>query len=98
MSLLRRYHQVMGQLIQTHGGTLEQFSGASMLVIFNDPVISEDPAGHAVRMALEMQARFDELMVSWRRRGHDIVLGIGISHGYATIGAIGYETRVGYGA
>ncbi|PWT74556.1 MAG: hypothetical protein C5B46_03925 [Proteobacteria bacterium] len=98
MSLLRRYHQVMGQLIQTHGGTLEQFSGASMLVIFNDPVISEDPAGHAVRMALEMQARFEELMVSWRRRGHDIVLGIGISHGYATIGAIGYETRVGYGA
>ena len=98
MSLLRRYHQVMGELIQAHGGTLEQFSGGSMLVIFNDPVLSEDPAGHAVRMALEMQVRFDELMGSWRKRGHDIALGIGISHGYATIGAIGYEARVGYGA
>ncbi len=31
-------------------------------------------------------------------RGHDISLGIGIAHGYATIGAIGYEARVGYGA
>jgi two-component SAPR family response regulator len=69
-----------------------------MLIIFNDPVLSEDPAGHAVRMALEMQVRFDELMGSWRKRGHDIALGIGISHGYATIGAIGYEARVGYGA
>ena len=98
MSLLRRYHQVMGQLIQAHGGTLEQFSGGSMLVIFNDPVISEDPAGHAVRMALEMQMRFDELMSSWRRRGHDISVGIGIAYGYATIGAIGDEARVGYGA
>ncbi len=98
MSLLRRYHQVMGQLIQAHGGTLEQFSGGSMLVIFNDPVISEDPAGHAVRMALEMRLRFDELMNTWRRRGHDISLGIGVAYGYATIGAIGDEARVGYGA
>jgi DNA-binding response OmpR family regulator len=98
MSLLRRNHQVMGQLIQAHGGTLEQFSGGSMLVIFNDPVISEDPAGHAVRMALEMQVRFDELMNTWRRRGHEISLGIGIAYGYATIGAIGDEARVGYGA
>ncbi len=98
MSLLRRYHQVMGQLIQANGGTLEQFSGGSMLVIFNDPVISEDPAGHAVRMALEMQVRFDELMNTWRRRGHEISLGIGVAYGYATIGAIGDEARVGYGA
>jgi DNA-binding response OmpR family regulator len=98
MSLLRRYHEVMGQLIQAHGGTLEQFSGGSMLIIFNDPVIVEDPAERAVRMALEMQQRFDELMATWRKRGHDIALGIGIAHGYATIGAIGYEARVGYGA
>jgi DNA-binding response OmpR family regulator len=98
MSVLRRYHQVMGQLIQAHGGTLEQFSGGSMLVIFNDPVVVEDPAGRAVRMALEMQSRFDELMTTWRKRGHDIALGIGIAHGYATIGAIGYEARISYGA
>jgi DNA-binding response OmpR family regulator len=98
MSLLRRYHQVMGELIQAHGGTLEQFTGGSMQVIFNDPLISEDPAGHAVRMALDMQSRFDELITAWRKRGHDIALGVGIAHGYATIGAIGDEARIGYGA
>jgi DNA-binding response OmpR family regulator len=97
MSVLRLYHKEMGRLIQAHGGTLEQFSGSTMLVIFNDPVIVEDPAAHAVRMALEMQQRFEEMVTAWRKRGHDISLGIGIAHGYATIGAIGDEARVGYG-
>ncbi len=68
-----------------------------MLVIFNDPVTVEDPAAHAARMALEMQQRFAELVTTWRKRGHDIALGIGIAHGYATIGAIGDEARIGYG-
>jgi DNA-binding response OmpR family regulator len=98
MSLLRRYHELMGGLIQAHGGALEQFGGASMQIIFNDPVVVEDPAARAVRMALAMQERFDELMTTWRRRGHDIALGIGIAHGYATIGAIGYTGHLGYGA
>lgn len=97
MSLLRRYHAEMGEVIQIHGGTLEQFTGSAMLVVFNDPVVIEDPAGRAVRMALEMQQRFDTLIGEWRKRGHEISLGIGIAHGYATIGAIGYEGRTGYG-
>ena len=78
-------------------GTLEQFAGDSMMVIFNDPVIMDDPAARAVRMALDMQERFSELIAPWRKLGHDIALGIGIAHGYATIGAIGYEGRIGYG-
>jgi len=87
----------MGQIIQAHGGTLEQFSGSSMLIVFNDPVIVEDPAGRAVRMGLEMRKRFEDLMTAWRKRGHDIALGIGVAHGHATIGTIGYEARIGYG-
>jgi DNA-binding SARP family transcriptional activator len=87
----------MGAAIEEHGGTLEQLSGNTMMVVFNDPVMVEDPAARAVRMAVEMQQRFGDLMGDWRKRGHDIALGIGIAHGYATIGAIGYEARLGYG-
>lgn len=97
MNLLRRYHAEMGAVILHHGGTLEQFTGSAMLVVFNDPVVVEDPAGQAVRMALEMQQRFETLIAVWRKRGHEIALGIGIAHGYATIGAIGHEGRTGYG-
>lgn len=97
MNLLRKYHKDMGQLIEVHGGTLEQFSGSSMLIIFNDPLTVEEPAARAVRMAVAMQQRFEEMMGDCRKRGHDIALCIGIAHGYATIGAIGYEARLGYG-
>jgi class 3 adenylate cyclase/two-component SAPR family response regulator len=96
MGLLREFHQDMVRLIQAHGGTLEEFTGRSMMVIFNDPVVVEDPAGRAVRMALEMQRSFGGLLAGWKKQGYDIALGIGISHGFATIGAIGDEARASY--
>ncbi len=97
MGFLREYHREMGRLIHAHGGTLEQFAGDSLMVIFNDPVVVDDPAACAVRMAVEMRSRFAQMMLSWKKRGHDIGLGLGIAHGYATIGAIGFEDRIGYG-
>jgi adenylate cyclase len=36
--------------------------------------------------------------VDWRRWGHDIGLGIGIAHGFATLGTIGFEGRFDYAA
>ena len=97
MALLRSYHREMGAGIESYGGTLEQLSGNAMMVVFNDPVLVEDPADRAVAMAIDMQERFARLMGDWRKRGYEIALSIGVAHGYATIGAIGYEARVGYG-
>jgi class 3 adenylate cyclase/CheY-like chemotaxis protein len=97
MSFLRDYHREMGRLIHSHGGTLEQFAGDSLMVIFNDPVVVDDPAERAVRMAVEIRERFVQMMLPWKKRGHDIGLGLGIAHGYATIGTIGFEDRIGYG-
>ena len=49
-------------------------------------------------MALAMRDRVAELVVRWHKRGFDLGFGIGIAKGYATIGAIGFEGRVDYGA
>jgi len=57
-----------------------------------------DPAERAARMALSMQACARDLAAGWRRRGHELGLGIGIAQGYATLGAIGFEGRWDYGA
>ena len=38
------------------------------------------------------------MSIGWRKHGYDLGLGIGIAQGYATIGAIGYEGRLDYGA
>ena len=98
MGVLREYHAEMGELILAHEGTLERFTGDGMMIFFNDPVPVPDPAARATRMALAMRDRVEELAAGWRKRGYDLSFGVGIAHGYATIGAIGFKGRWDYGA
>ncbi len=98
MGVLREYHAVMGRLILAHEGTLERFTGDGMMIFFNDPVPVADAAERAVRMAAAMRGEVDELLVKWRKRGYELDFGVGIAQGYATIGAIGFEGRMDYGA
>jgi class 3 adenylate cyclase len=49
-------------------------------------------------MALEMRVSIEALMEKWRSLGHDIGFGIGIAHGFATLGTIGFEGRRDYAA
>ena len=98
MTLLRQYHEAIGGIIHKHSGTLERYAGDGVMVIFNDPVPVENPALKAVQMALEMRASLTSLMNKWRRLGHEIGFGIGVAHGYATLGTIGFEGRFDYAA
>jgi adenylate cyclase len=98
MGVLREYHAAMGRLILEHEGTLERFTGDGMMIFFNDPVPVPKPADRAIRMAVAMRSQVRDLSAGWRKRGHDLELGVGIAEGYATIGAIGFEGRWDYGA
>jgi class 3 adenylate cyclase len=98
MGVLREYHAAMGALILAHEGTLERFAGDGMMVFFNDPVPVPDAPERAVRMAVAMRDRVGELGARWKKRGHELDVGIGIAQGFATIGAIGFEGRLDYGA
>jgi class 3 adenylate cyclase len=98
MGVLREYHDQMGKLILAHEGTLERFTGDGMMIFFNDPVPVPNPGERAVRMALAMRDCVSELIGSWRRRGYELGLGIGIAQGQATLGAIGFEGRWDYAA
>jgi len=93
IALLRDYHAEIGKIIHKHGGTLGRFVGDGVMVIFNDPVPLPNPALQAVQMALEMRTAIEALVETWRRRGHELGFGIGISRGYATLGTIGFEGR-----
>ena len=98
MVLLRDYHAVIGQIVIKYGATLEHFAGDGVMVIFNAPVPIDKPQLQAVRMALEMRDAMGTFTQKWRRLGHDIGFGIGISHGFATLGTIGFEGRFDYAA
>jgi adenylate cyclase len=98
MELLREYHAEMGRLVLEHEGTLERFTGDGLMVFFNDPVAIDEPELRAVAMAVRMRECADRLLARWKRLGHELALGIGITSGYATLGMIGFEGRWDYAA
>jgi adenylate cyclase len=98
MAVIREYHGVLGRLINAYDGTVERFAGDSIMIFFNDPLPVPNAAELAVRMAIDMQAELAKVSLNWRRRGYGLKIGIGIAQGYATLGTIGFEGRLDYGA
>lgn len=98
MRTLAEFHAVMGELIASHGATLERFAGDGMMIFFNDPVEITDPAVKACQMTMDMQSRFEDLQKVWEARSYSLSLGMGIAQGVAIIGAIGFEGRRDYAA
>lgn len=98
MAVLAQYHAAMGRLVLAHEGTLERFSGDGMMIFFNDPQPIPDAPARALRMAVQMQAEMAALSGQWRRRGYDLHMGVGIAQGFATLGGIGFDARIDYGA
>jgi class 3 adenylate cyclase/CheY-like chemotaxis protein len=96
--VLATYHEEMGRLIREYGATVDHFAGDGLLVFFNDPVRCDAPAERAVRMAVAMRTRMEELTAGWRRSGYRLGFGIGLTFGYATIGQVGFEGRYDYSA
>jgi adenylate cyclase len=96
--LLRNYHSEMGRIIFKFEGTLEHFAGDGIMVFFNDPIPFEDHTERAVRMAMEMREKIKLLRNEWLKKGYDLDLGIGLVAGFATLGNIGFEGRMEYGA
>ncbi|HET8972135.1 MAG TPA: GAF domain-containing protein, partial [Pseudolabrys sp.] len=98
MALLREYHAAIGEIIIKYSGTLEHYAGDGVMVFFNDPIPVENPALQAVQTALEMRMAIEALTEKWRRLGHELGFGVGIAHGFATLGTIGFEGRFDYAA
>ena len=98
MLLLREYHAAIGEIIIKYSGTLEHYAGDGVMVFFNDPIPVPNPAMQAVQAALDMRTVIVSLTEKWRRLGHELGFGVGIAHGFATLGTIGFEGRFDYAA
>lgn len=68
------------------------------MVLVNAPVPVEEPALRAVDLAVEMQKSVQGLIAGWRSRGYQVGFGVGLARGTATVGRIGYESRLDYTA
>lgn len=99
-ALLNEYFTEMGAIAQKHGATIDKFIGDAIVAFIGDPTtngVTED-ARACVRMALDMQARLDELEVQWRAKGieHPFRARMGINTGYCNVGNFGSDTRMDY--
>jgi class 3 adenylate cyclase len=98
LDVLRAYQTLVGGLVVASAGTVEHYAGDGLMAFFNDPTAVPNHELVAVQTALAIGERFAALASGWRKRGHDLGLGIGIATGYATLGRIGFEGRYDYGA
>lgn len=98
IEVLQTFHEEMGRLIADHGAGVDHRMGDGIMVLFNDPLPCADPAGAAVRLGMAMRARMEELCARWRKLGHRLGFGVGVSLGYATVGMVGSGGRFDYTA
>ena len=98
MEVLQRYHETMGRLIYEHDGAIDHRAGDGIMIIFNDPIPCDEPALRAVRLGVAMRRAMRPLTEEWRKLGHDLGFGVGVSLGYATLGMVGFEGRYDYTA
>ena len=98
LAVLESFHEVLGRLIGEHGATVGAFTGESVLVFFGDPEAVADPTLRAVDLALALREAGDELSAGHARRGYQVTTAIGVDLGYATLGRVGFEGRLDYGA
>jgi|GEM_PF-1587553 len=98
MNVLREYHEEIGALIDKYQGTLEHFAGDGIMVFFNDPLPQNNHLELAVRMSVDIQQRVAAIRPEWQKKEYNLDVGIGLTTGFATLGIIGFEGRLEYGA
>jgi adenylate cyclase len=98
MAVLREYYEAVGAVTTRHEATLIRFAGDGVMVLVNAPVVCENPADHAVQLAIDLQVAVQSLACNWCAAGYAIGFGVGIAMGPATVGTVGYEGRLDYTA
>ncbi len=98
VQLLNHYLGRMTDIILDHGGTIDEFIGDAILVIFNAPLAQPDHPDRALRCAVAMQQAMAEVNAENVRAGlPTLEMGVGIHTGAAVVGNIGSEKRQKYG-
>jgi adenylate cyclase len=98
VSIINIYLEAMTEIILKYQGTIDEFIGDAILVIFGAPVLREDDARRACACAIEMQLAMETVNERNRKAGYpEVAQGIGINTGDLVVGNIGSEKRSKYG-
>jgi adenylate cyclase len=99
VALLNAYFTAIVPIIEGHGGTINQYMGDGIMVLFGAPASCEDHALRAVRAAVGVVARVDVMADTWAKLGcPGLRVGVGVNTGKAVVGAVGSPRRLDYTA
>ncbi len=99
VTIINNYLGTMTEVIQSYGGTINEFIGDAILAFFGAPKAHLDDPTRAVACGVAMQLMMDESNAKNVALGlPPVEMGIGINTGEVVIGNIGSRKRVKYGA
>ena len=98
ITVLNHYFEIMSGVIQHYGGTVIEFLGDGIFVVFGAPADLPDHVSAAVHCAVDMQNAMAEVNAWNRERQYpELAMGIGISSGTVVVGNIGSDKKMKYG-
>ena len=99
VTFLNRCCEVMSDVIERHGGTLDKFIGDGMMATFGSP--NDDPyqEERAIKAALDLQEKISKLSEKCEEENWPVInVGIGVHSGYAVVGSMGSTRHMEYTA
>jgi PAS domain S-box-containing protein len=98
VAILNRYLAAMVTIIKRYQGTIDEFIGDAIFVLFGAPTWREDDAQRAVACAVAMQLAMEEVNEENRKDElPEVEMGIGLHTGQVVLGNIGSPERMKYG-
>ena len=98
IKILNFYFGHMADVITKYQGTIDEFMGDGILVLFGAPISRKDDVQRAIACAVEMQLAMIPVNQQMREWGFSpLDMGIGINTGEVVVGNIGSEKRTKYG-
>ena len=101
ITMINEYLSEMTNLVLEEGGTLDKYIGDAIMAFWNEPLPYPDHADRALRCAVRMQRKMNELNDRWRRSdpaAETLDVRIGINTGTVVVGNVGGKDRFDYSA
>jgi class 3 adenylate cyclase len=94
--ILNRYFVAMTEIVFSEGGMVDKFIGDGIMAVFGVPkrIQAEDQVKHAIRCAVRMQLKLQELNAEWKvQYNYEFAMRIGVHRGPAVFGSFGGKQR-----
>ena len=97
VTLINNYLNEMTKIILNNGGTIDKYMGDCIMAFWNAPLPCENHAEMAVKSAIEIEEKTNELRQRYSEQGlPPINVGTGINTGTCIVGNMGSESRFDY--